>query len=292
MTTLVTGACGQLGRQLRRDRPADIEALFLTRADLDITQRDAVEERLRAERPEVVINAAAIRVDQTEKEPERGETVNAEGPAILARAAGEIGARLIHVSTDYVFDGTKSSPYLPADEPRPIQPYGRTKLAGEQAVLRILGPAALVLRTGWLYSAYRRNFVKTMLRLMRERDELTVVCDKVGTPTWTGTLAPALWTAAGKPEVSGLHQWTDAGAASWYDFAVMIQDEALRLDLLERRIPVRPIDSAHYPGSESRPAYTLMDKSATWEALGLEPVHWTVALRRMLRELKEIESRD
>jgi len=223
-------------------------------------------------------------VDKAESQPELAFAVNATGPGNLAAAAGEVGARFIHLSTDFVFDGAKSSPYRPDDRPNPLNIYGASKLAGEVAV-REKSPGALIVRTSWLYAAHGHNFVKTMLRLLAEREQLQVVADQVGTPTWAGFLARALWAAAARPELRGIYHWSDAGVASWYDFALAIQEEALQLGLLSRAIPIEPITTAAYPTAALRPAYSVLDKSSAWRDLAIGGRHWRVALRIMLREL-------
>jgi dTDP-4-dehydrorhamnose reductase len=228
--------------------------------------------------------AAYTAVDAAETEPERAQAVNALGTAHVASAARRVSARLIHVSTDFVFDGTRGRPYTPDDRPQPLGAYGRSKLAGEREAVRLTDGAALVVRTAWVYAARGRNFVLTMLRLMRERDEVGVVADQVGTPTWAHSLARAMWAAA-QVELTGVHHWTDAGVASWYDFAVAIQEEALGLGLLDRAVPVRPLRTDEYPSRAHRPPYSVLDSSATRLALGLPAVHWRVNLRAMLRGL-------
>ena len=287
MKVLITGAGGQAGYELRRRAPAQIELLVLERGRLDIADRTAVEQLVRAEKPELIINGAAYTaVDKAESEPEQAFAVNATGAAHLAAAATLVGARLIHISTDFVFDGANSSPYHPADRTNPLSVYGASKRAGEQAVLEHC-PAALILRTSWLYSSHGQNFVKTMLRLQAEREQLTVIADQVGTPTWAGSLAQALWAAAARPELHGLYHWSDGGVASWYDFAVAIQEEALGLGLLARAIPIQPITTADYPLPARRPAYSVLDKSAAWRDFGVAATHWRVNLRKMLRELSD-----
>ena len=178
-----------------------------------MTQAGAVADVLARVRPAVVINAAAYTaVDAAEAEPDRAHAVNAEGAGNVAEACRRVGARMIQVSTDYVFDGAAGRPYRPDDRPRPLGTYGRTKLAGEREVIRLLGDEAVILRTSWLYSRWGRNFVLTMLRLFEERDEVGVVQDQVGAPTWSRSLAEAIWVAASRPEVRGIHHWTDEGA--------------------------------------------------------------------------------
>ncbi|MCB1848514.1 MAG: dTDP-4-dehydrorhamnose reductase [Ottowia sp.] len=285
---LIVGAGGQLGRELCRSAPAAVQCLAAPRGDLDIADADGVARRVAELAPALVINAAAYTgVDAAESEPLAARAANAEGPAHLAQACRDLGARLIHISTDFVFDGRASRPYPPTAPTAPLGEYGRSKLAGEQAVQRIL-PQALVLRTGWVYSRFGGNFVKTMLRLMAEREELAVVDDQVGTPTWARGLARAVWAAAGRPQLQGIYHWSDAGVCSWYDFAVAICEEACALGLLARPARVRPIPASDYPTPAQRPHYSVLDKTGSWRDLGLEGVHWRVQLRHMLKELKEM----
>ncbi len=285
MKILLTGAAGQLGWELQRSVPPGITLVAMDAAGLDITDAAAVSAMVAAEQPQVIINAAAYTaVDKAESEPERARLVNAQGAANLAEATRAHGAFLVQLSTDFVFDGASSRPYGPANLPKPLGVYGSTKLAGEVAVRERLGERCAVVRTAWLYSSHRHNFVKTMLRLLTEREEVRVVADQVGTPTWAHGLAGAVWQIAGRT-MPGIHHWTDAGVASWYDFAVAIQEEALGLGLLERAIPIVPITTADYPTPARRPSYSVLDKSATWMLLGGPAPHWRVQLRRMLKEL-------
>ena len=283
---LLTGANGQLGLELQATVPEGWRLAACGSSDLDVTSVDGAREVLRRERPALVINAAAYTaVDAAEEEAQEAEAVNARGAAHVAEAAREIGARIIHVSTDFVFDGRQSHPYGPGDPTNPLCVYGRTKLEGERGVARISEGSALIVRTAWVYSSHGKNFVLTMLRLMREKQAVSVVSDQVGTPTWARGLAEALWAAAERPAMSGIHHWTDAGVASWYDFAVAIQEEALEAGLLDRVVPVRPLRTADYPTKAIRPPYSVLDKSATWAALGRTAPHWRVNLRHMLGQL-------
>jgi dTDP-4-dehydrorhamnose reductase len=190
------------------------------------------------------------------------------------------------VSTDFVFDGKSSRPYTPSDAPAPLGEYGRSKLGGEEAVLSEC-PDSLVLRTGWVYSRFGANFVKTMLGLMAERDELRVVCDQVGTPTWARGLAHAIWAIVARPQLQGVYHWSDAGVCSWYDFAVAIYEEARALGLLQRPIRILPIAARDYPVPAPRPAFSVLDKTDSWRDLELEAVHWRQRLRLMLNDLRE-----
>jgi dTDP-4-dehydrorhamnose reductase len=285
---LVVGAGGQLGRELQRTAPANMECVPMTRAQLDIADAMSVATRLAAMAPQLVVNAAAYTaVDKAESEPGAAHRGNAEGPGLLAQACAQQGVSLIHISTDFVFDGAASQPYRPEAATAPLGEYGRSKRAGELAV-QSAQPEALILRTGWVYSSFGNNFVKTMLRLMGERDELAVVTDQVGTPTWAHGLAEAVWAAAERPQLSGIYHWSDAGVCSWYDFAVAICEEALALGLLARPVKIRPIPAADYPTPARRPAYSVLDKTSSYRDFALEGVHWRQQLRAMLADFKEL----
>jgi dTDP-4-dehydrorhamnose reductase len=196
---------------------------------------------------------------------------------------------LIHISTDFVFDGSASQPYKPDAATAPLGEYGRSKRAGELAVQSVL-PQALILRTGWVYSRYGSNFVKTMLRLMSERDDLAVVADQVGTPTWAHGLAEAVWACAARPQLSGIYHWSDAGVCSWYDFAVAICEEAFALGLLASTVKIRPITALEYPTPAHRPAYSVLDKTNSWRDFALAGVHWRQQLRAMLEDYKALQN--
>jgi len=284
---LITGSGGQLGRELVATKPDDVELLSCSRAEFDICDARAVRDWIQKHRPQIIINAAGYTaVDRAESEPEAAFQANGSAPGYLAEAISQVGGRLIHVSTDYVFDGDKGTPYRPSDLPRPISVYGKSKYDGEERISRILGKNALVLRTSWLYSSHGHNFVRTVLRLLQERDEIRIVCDQIGTPTWARGLARALWVAAEKTGLGGILHWTDAGVASWYDFAVAIQEEAVAQNLRSRAIPIVPIRREDYPAPAARPPYSVLDKHESWNALGILPSHWRTALREMLRELR------
>jgi dTDP-4-dehydrorhamnose reductase len=283
MKVLITGANGQLGRALQATAPLGVSIIAAGSAELDIGDAAAVDALVSAERPDAIFNAAAYTaVDKAESEEALATRTNAEGVANLARGAAAIGARLVHVSTDFVFNGLSGVPYLPDAPTAPLGVYGRTKRQGELAA----GPDALIVRTAWVYGSRGGNFVRTMLRLMAERDEVRVVADQIGTPTFAASLADALWRlhAAG---AKGLFHYTDSGAASWYDFAVAIQEESLVIGLLARAVPVIPIATSDYPTPAARPHYSVLDKSATFALLGGAAPHWRVNLRKMLKDILE-----
>jgi len=281
---LLTGANGQTGQTLICSALADsCELLAVSRTDLDITDTDAVLHLLADIRPDVIINAAAYTaVDAAERNADAAFAVNARGPENLATGAQIYHCHLIHLSTDFVFDGKKNLPYTPEDMTDPLSVYGQSKLAGEQAVRRILPGHSTIIRTAWLYSPYGSNFVKTMLRLMKERDQLSVVDDQIGTPCSTTTLSACIIAAVEK-QISGIFHWSDAGLASWYDFAVAIQEEALLLGLLENAVPIKPIPSSAYPTPARRPVYSVLDKRETAIALSCDQQHWRSALRDVLK---------
>ncbi len=285
MKALIIGSNGQLGSELAYTKPAEIDLHAVDVDSLDITDSAQVNNKIAELRPDVVVNAAAYTaVDKAETDRDAAFMVNESGPGNIARACSVAGCRFIHVSTDFVFDGTTPLPYLPEDSPQPLGVYGESKYQGEKAVLKETNGAALIFRTAWVYSAHGNNFVKTMLGLMREREQLGVIYDQAGSPTWARTLAKTIWTAAVSfPKAKGIYHWTDAGVASWYDFALAIQAEALPLGLLDKEIPIMPIRTSQYPTPAKRPAYTVLDCSSTWNDFSISPVHWRVSLKEMLK---------
>jgi dTDP-4-dehydrorhamnose reductase len=289
MRALITGAGGQVGRELQHRAPHEIELHAIPHADLDITDESAVRSLVNAVRPHVILNAAAYTaVDRAEREPERAALVNALAPGVLARVAEEIeGLRLIHLSTDYVFGGHSSTPFRTDDLPRPCNVYGRTKAMGERAVLEVLGARAAVLRTAWVYSAKGESFLQRILQSMHRTGTVRVVADQIGTPTSASSVADAVWTLARRSELSGIHHWTDDGVASWYDFAVAIAEEAASAGLLERTIEVLPVTTAEYPTLAARPSFSVLDKSATRAALQIRSQHWRCALREVLARVDQ-----
>jgi dTDP-4-dehydrorhamnose reductase len=278
---LVVGGNGQLGRELIATAPPGVEIVAHDIDTLDITDGAAVDTLVTDEGPDLILNAAAYTaVDKAEAEEEAARAVNATAVGILAGAARRGGARFVHVSTDFVFDGLTGIPYAPDAAPNPLSAYGRTKLEGE----RLASDDALIVRTAWVYAPTGGNFVRTMLRVMAERPEVRVVADQIGTPTYAPGLADALWRLAGAG-VTGIHHYTDAGAASWYDFAVAIQEEAIAAGLLNRAVPVIPIATVDYPTPARRPHYSVLDKRSTFAALGGPTPHWRDNLRTMIEQI-------
>lgn len=287
MRVLITGSEGQLGWELQRKAPRQVELFACNREVMDIRNINSVHRAIDKVRPDIVINAAAYTaVDKAQQEPELAYAVNRDGAAYIAQSVAQSRARLIHISTDYVFDGTQGRPYNPDDSPNPQCVYGASKLAGEQAVSESLSSErALIIRTSWVYSAHGKNFVKTMLRFMAERDQLRIVADQIGSPTWAQGLAKAIWRAV-TANLFGIYHWSDAGVASWYDFAVAIQEEALQMKLLKKAIQINPIATHDYPLPAKRPGFCVLNKTDTWKDLDISPRHWREALRFMLKETR------
>ena len=284
MKVLITGANGQLGGALQRTAPphADLNAIDVD--DVDFTEDAMLRARLVVEAPDILINAAAYTaVDKAESDEEIARAVNADAVAIMAEEMEAQGGKLVHISTDFVFDGTSSSAYHPGDTRNPISAYGRTKAEGEDH----LRDTDLLVRTAWVYEAGGANFVRTILRLMNEREELGVVSDQVGSPTWATGLANTIWGLIERG-ASGTFHHSDDGEISWYDFAVAIAEEGHELGLIKTIPTINPITTADYPTPAKRPAYSLLDCSATREVLGDQPVHWRTNLRTMLEQEKAL----
>lgn len=288
MKVLLLGRSGQLAWELQKIVPDSVQLKVIGSQELDISQAEQVRSAIKNFSPECVINAAAYTaVDKAESERDRAYAVNETGAANIAKSCAEVHARLLHVSTDFVFGGNKNTPLAPNDIPSPTGVYAASKLAGEKAVLQYLPHASVIVRTAWVYSVQGNNFVKTMLRLMAEKPALGIVCDQIGTPTWAHSLAQWLWSVHDKTAVTGVFHWTDAGVASWYDFAVAIQELALEKGLLKAEIPLNPIPSSAYPTPAKRPFYSVLDKTSAIAASGLSYIHWRKQLSIMLDELKK-----
>ena len=280
--TLVTGFPGQLASEIQACVPDDGSWQFASMADLDITNQHQVLDFVERGGFKVVINAAAYTaVDVAESDSETAFRVNGIGPRLLAEACKKTDARLVHVSTDFVFDGRASSPIKPDAPVSPLSIYGSSKLAGEEAVREILAEDSLIVRTAWVYASGGRNFVGTMLRLMEERQHLKVVADQVGTPTWARTLATAILEMV-RLDARGVHHLTDSGVASWYDFAVAIRDLAIERGLLSSTVTIEPIATDEYPTPAVRPAYSVLDKASSFKILGGPTPHWRESLAQCL----------
>lgn len=288
MKVLIFGASGQLGNSLKDVRPKGHRVTYAGSEDCDLTDPGAVSALITKVNPEIIVNCAGYTaVDKAEEEPELAFAVNCDAAGYVADNCRE-GRKLIHISTDFVFDGEATTPYPPGGEALPLCIYGESKLAGETAILERIPEQAMIIRTSWLYSEHGDSFVKTMLRLMSEKDEIGVVDDQTGSPTYARSLAEAVWQMV-DPELftPGIYHWTDQGGISWYDFAKAIQEEAIALDLLENRTPVNAITTDQYPTLAARPKYSVLDNSKLARLLDRDPCPWRDNLRLMLRRLKK-----
>ena len=284
MKVLVLGG-GQIAKAVGAAAPVQHKVAIRTHADLDISDEIALARVLAEVRADWIVNAAAYTaVDLAEDEAAQAMAVNDTAVASLDRAAAREGSRLLHLSTDFVFDGESKRAYLPADRTNPLSVYGVSKLGGERHV--VAGGEGIVLRTSWVYAASGKNFVLTMLRLMREKDRISVVSDQIGAPTWAASAAAAIWGLIDVEAAPGIYHWTDLGVASWYDFAVAIQDEAFARGLLTRAIPILPIHSSEYPTRAQRPPFSVLDSAATRSLIQAPARHWQHNLRMMLDELR------
>jgi dTDP-4-dehydrorhamnose reductase len=286
MRILVLGGGGQVARAVAAAAPPNHTVSTRTRQQLDISDESAVTAVLRESGADWVVNGAAYTaVDRAEAEPDAAKLANDTAVGILARTVAGEGSRLLHLSTDFVFDGRSNRAYLPTDPTNPLSVYGTTKLGGEQQILRH-GGDGIILRTAWVYDSRGRNFALTMLRLMREQKEVRVVADQIGTPTWASSIAQAIWGLVDHAVLRGIYHWTDLGVASWYDFAVAVQDEALARGLLTRAVPIVPISTAAYPTPAKRPTFSVLDTESTRLAAPIPARHWRHNLRIMMDEIR------
>jgi len=299
MRILLLGKDGQLGQDLQLNLVPQGKMIGCGRDTLDLENADSIRQVVRQIQPNIIVNTAAYTaVDRAESEPERAIAINGTAPTILAEEAQKLGAVLIHVSTDYVFDGQKNTPYLEEDAPHPVGTYGQSKWLGEKGIQQSCD-RYVILRTAWVYGVGGKgNFVKTMLRLGADREELRVVVDQVGSPTWTGDLAraiaqfiPHLCPATDtQSPITGIYHFTNSGAISWYDFAVAIFEEATTLGFPLKLQRVVPITTAEYPTVASRPAYSVLSDKKTSALLGTTAPPWRQGLRQMLKQLTAPQS--
>lgn len=285
MRIVVIGKNGQLASELAASTPADVSPVCLGRTDINLASKDDILEKISKETPDVVINASAYTaVDKAEADIDSAFELNATAVQNLVGVCKELQCRFIHISTDFVFDGTKNIAYEPNDPTNPLGVYGASKLAGEVAVLQSQYSNATIVRTSWVYSVFGNNFVKTMLRLIKEKDKLGIVSDQIGTPTSASGLATFLWTLSRIDKLEPIYHWSDSGIASWYDFAVAIQELSLEIGLLEAKIPLLPIASAEYPTPAKRPCFSVLNTSMSAKLVSQQ--HWRQALRQTLYNLK------
>ena len=289
---LLIGITGQVGQELQRTLPSIGEVIGVDRSSLDLTQPEQIHSSINRIQPDVVVNAAAYTaVDKAESESELAMEINATAPKAIAIAAQELGAKVLHISTDYVFNGRNHTPYLETDPTEPLGVYGKSKLLGESGVINC--DRSIVLRTAWVYgSRGHGNFVKTMLRLGKERTELKVVADQIGSPTWSYDIATAITQLLSKsssdPSIEGIYNFTNSGIASWYDLAVATFTEAKQLGYPLKIERVIPITTADFPTPTQRPAYSVLSKAKITAALGVHPPYWRDSLQKMLAEWKSL----
>jgi dTDP-4-dehydrorhamnose reductase len=284
MKLLVTGVTGQLGGDLVATlKGQGHEVIAADRERMNFLQPQQAATVVRTEQPDWFINCAAYtQVDKAESEPEAAFTINRDAPAQLARAVADYGGRFLQVSTDFVFDGSQTRPYVEAAEPNPLGVYGRSKLEGERVVREAL-PEAVILRTAWVYGVNGHNFVKTMLRLAGEGKPLRVVCDQIGTPTWTRDIVMAI-TALMEQQAEGIFHFTAAGETSWHGFANAIFEEASAVGIPLKTMQADPIPTSEYPTAATRPAYSVLNTDKIRGLLPMPIPDWRDSLRKMLQE--------
>jgi dTDP-4-dehydrorhamnose reductase len=283
---LLTGADGQLGQELQQTLVSLGEVIALTRQELDLSQGEQIRQLVQQIQPTIIVNSAAYTaVDKAESEIDLAQAANGTAPTIMAEEAEKIGALLLQVSTDYVFDGQKNTPYLETDPTHPLSSYGKSKLAGEIGIQQVTDNY-LILRTAWVYGVYGKgNFVKTMLRLGQDREELRVVADQVGSPSWAKDIADAIAQLL-QSEATGIYHFTNSGVVSWYDFAIAIFEEARALGFPLKVQRVIPITTADYPTPAVRPSYSVLSGKKITDTLGDYPPYWRDSLRKMLTQLQ------
>lgn len=284
MNILITGCNGQLGNELQLLEKNYSEHTFFNTDvhELDITNAEAIDKFVSSNNIDIIINCAAYTaVDKAESNKELCQLLNAEAPAYLAKAISKRNGWMIQVSTDYVFDGTKNTPYVETDSPCPNSVYGSTKLDGEKAVEQAC-KNTMIIRTAWLYSSFRNNFVKTMMRLGKEKEELNVIFDQIGTPTYARDLAVAIMTAVEKGIVPGIYHFSNEGVISWYDFTKAIH----RLSGITS-CHVRPIHTEEYPTAATRPHYSVLDKTKIKKIYGIEIPYWEDSLAECINILNK-----
>ena len=284
---LLIGAKGQVGQELQVTLPFLGEVISIGREELDLTNSEKISQLIREIHPDYLVNAAAYTaVDKAETEPDLAYSINATAPKIMAESAEKIQAKFLHISTDYVFDGRKNTPYLETDLTNPLGVYGQSKLRGEEEI-KTVNSQAIILRTAWVYGSYgKSNFVKTMLRLGKEREELKVVVDQVGSPTWSKDIAAAITQLLiNVDNPPGIYNFTNSGVASWFDLTKAIFEEAKISGIPLKIQRVIPITTAEYPTPAVRPAYSVLSGQKISQQLGYIPPYWRDSLKAMLNQL-------
>lgn len=287
MKILLLGSTGQVGQELLQTLPCLGEVVTLTRQQLDLSQPETIEAAIAAVQPDIIVNSSAYTaVDRAESEADLAMLINAEAPKAISKVASQLGAKFLHISTDYVFDGTSHVPYSETDVPNPLGVYGKSKLLGEIAIQKNCD-RYIILRTAWVYGTKGRgNFVKTMLRLGKERKELKVVSDQIGSPTWAYDIAEAVVNLLAPDVPTGIYHFTNSGVASWYDLAVTTFNEAQKLGFSLVVDSVLPITTADYPTPAKRPHYSVLANQKYTSTVATTPPYWRDSLVAMLQELE------
>lgn len=281
MRALIIGKSGQVASELVKATPSGTTSLACGRDEINLNCVASIASVVENFQPDVIINAAAYtQVDKAESDKENAFALNRDAVRNLASVAKEKGLRFIHISTDFVFDGVKNTPYVQTDKPNPINVYGASKLAGEQEISALSDGNMAIVRTSWVYSCYGNNFVKTMLRLMAEKASLSIVCDQIGCPTNAKGLAAFIWQLSRQDQVNEIYHYSDLGVTTWYDFAVNIQEIAYECKLLDKKIDIYPILSSDYPTAARRPSYSVMQLSKNEHS-----DYWRSQLKNMIREV-------
>ena len=294
MKVLITGSQGQLGKELQKNVPNDIEVIPTDRKTFNLLNLKDCREFIFDNKPDWIINTAAYtEVDLAEDEEEKALLINGEAPTMIAKALKKTGGKLLQISSDFVFDGKSSIPYKVDDEPNPINIYGKSKLLAENGIKNILqdNNQYIILRTSWVMGTEGNNFAKTMLRLLKIKDKISVVYDQIGCMTSSKNLSNICWLMIQKDLTKNINNqkifhWSDAGVASWFDIATEIGDLSLKFNLLKNPGKVLPILSEHYPTRAKRPNFSLLDCSITKEILNIENNYWRFSLSEILQELK------
>ncbi len=293
MRVLLTGSTGQLGSHIIETKPKNVELIITTKQDLDLSKTSFCESLILSENPDWVVNCAAFTgVDQAEKDIELSNKINSYAPEAFANAINITKGKLLHISTDFVFNGEQNYPYKPNQKRNPINQYGASKSLGEELIQRKNKGLhnTKILRTSWVISPYGKNFVLTMLKLHEEKEEISVVCDQIGVPTSAKYLAKTCWEIVNFKETKKLPEilhWSDSGVASWYDLAVAIGEIALELGIINKKAKVNPIKTINYPTPARRPKYSILDTQTTSEFLKIKPNYWRMNLIEILLDYKK-----
>lgn len=292
MKVLITGSNGQLARDLIDNSPENFDIHPMTRSELDITDAKKVNNVIDRVKPDIVINTAAYTaVDECEINKDTAWEVNCTGTGNLVSAIINSDTKLVHYSTDYVFGGSANRPYRVDDETRPLSVYGKSKLAGEKLIREKLNKEnAIIIRSGWIYSAHSTNFFKKIMQLMKSRPAISVINDQTGTPTWSKSLALASWKLIAKGNDRIIYHYSDGGYCTWYDFAVQIYKELVNRKIINHKVDITPVSSKEFNALAQRPHYSVLDSQLLQDEIEYIPDSWEVSLNKMLDLYPELAS--